>query len=865
MKFRKRITSVATLLLISLVVFAKDLRRIIRAIEKGDLEKTMELIEESLLEQPVNPGAKYYLARHLTYDSLPFFDIDSARLVIDEALVDYENATYKDLEELSRNSLGLVDIQALSGEIEGLHWRRCLDSMQIDYFELFLSQYPISDYVLLAREKRDSLYWDDIRSNYDLQEYAGFLETFGSSHLQSEVRSAYDSLLYFSSITRDRLVDYENFLKRYPDTPFRERAEWQIFRRSTASNDPAAFREFLENYRTPWLRKRAGDILYYLEGDAANHPLKDSLAELSAAVQGGLVPVYRPGVGYTLVNAAGDSLGTRRFGKVMSEYRCGAWDADVFFVKDRQWEVINRLGEVIYRSDLNEMEELGSGLLYLRGDESGIILHKSGYILDEEVEEAKIVGDRWLRVMKDGRYGLLSFSGYPVSKFRYNQIHKTGAFWVFEEDGDIAVYNTERMLDQLHDEVFDLDFRFDDYEIAQDSLLIGFRRGRECLMDHDLRFLIPWGEYEIFPSVPFHYTRADSVYQLYGDFRINGRYARTRRLIESESWIAFKGDSSQWSAINKIQSRLISSTADSVYLVGDHACILEVAGDRTLMLPNDSTLNLETGDEVSALRQVPGTLSAPFFMVTTGPEKKVYDKTGQDLFGGSFDSVIPLNDSLFVVERRNKTGVVNLEGERLIGLSYDLVREQDGLVFLLRSGKIGSYLLDSGTYITTKYEARLERHGDQLFRTRLQGKFGLIDREETVVLPFDYDDIRYWSDSLVWVQNEAMWSLRRLHTDEVLIENVFRFSEVVNAPGARFAKFYGEYGYGLIDDLGNMALSPKFNEIINLGSDDDPIFQVELYSPEAAYYLVFYMNKEGERLAAEAYTPQEYERVLCED
>ena len=67
----------------------KDLKKIFRALDKEDLPKALELISESLSEQPVNPGARYVLAELLATDSLTLFDLDSARQTIWQALEDY--------------------------------------------------------------------------------------------------------------------------------------------------------------------------------------------------------------------------------------------------------------------------------------------------------------------------------------------------------------------------------------------------------------------------------------------------------------------------------------------------------------------------------------------------------------------------------------------------------------------------------------------------------------------------------------------------------------------------------------------------------------------------------------------------------
>ena len=842
--------------------YTKDIRRIIRAIEKGDLEKTMELIQSSLEDDWANPGAKYFLAKHLAYDSLAFFDIDSARSTILQGISDFEVANEDILEELVKNNLSLEDLQGLSKKIEDQHWYRALGALQVSVFQTFLDNYPRSAFSRVAEQKRDSLYWQEIRYNYSLDQYQAFLDDFKDSYLFGQVQAAYDSLLYFSWTESNRIEDYEDFLRRNPYTPYRYEAEKVIFSRSTIANRPEDFLDFAQKYWSKPLVKKAYDIHYYQTGVIAeSHPDLDSLRRVIAA---GLDPffVQLKSDTFYLSNANGQVLERSVFNKVTDQYLCGGNTSDlVIGYLGGSWVIQNRLGQEIYTQDLTGFVELGYGLVFLEDSNGGTLLHKSGFVVAKDLEAATILEDRWIRVQQNGKFGMVSYAGYEIFPVEYEEIRVSGDFWVFERDGKVAALNSADFEQQVINESVQLDFQFDDVEVARDSLIIGFSGSQEALFDSQFERLIPWGDYEIYPGIPFHYTRADSIYQLYGDFRLGGQLIRANKLRESQSWMALKVDST-WSILNKLTDSIFASGLDSASLVGDFMVMAFYPDSINLCLSTDTTILLSNESRVAEVSF--GQRPPTHFTVTRRSDMTIYNKEGKELFQDNYQGVKQLNDTLFAVTKGNKTGIMKANGETLIRPYYELIEEDDGLLFLLRDGKIGAFHLDSLVQFDVKYESRLVPFGD-LYKTKSGGFFGLIDIDQKEVLPFEFEDITFWNDSLAWVLQDASWSLQNILSGESILEGVQRINTIFDRGHMKFSTYFKEDGLGLVDETGRVLLKPKFNEITNVGSSEEPVFLVELYSEEAEYYVVFYLNKDGERIASNAYTPREYDKLLCDD
>lgn len=841
----------------------KDLKKIFRALDKEDLPKALALISESLSEQPVNPGARYVLASLLATDSLTLFDLDSARKTIWQSLEDYKEADEDELEDLEKNRVSLSHIQTLDTLIKNKHFDRALVKHAILDFEAYMDWYPADIRNSGLIKLRDSLVWKDIKPQYTSASYQQFFLKYPQSYYTPEARFGYDSLLYLEKTRSDKLADYEKFLKASPETPYRDRAEKIIFQRMTASNDALDYERFFRDYANSKQVRKAINIWYHLKSDPNLNglPFRDSLQRVTDAEKALTVPVYEDGI-YRFLTSSGTVMDLS-FTAIDEGYFCGNIQTDFFFGRNEKKEIYNRVGALVYQGKFDHAEDLGLGVLLLEGPEGKRLIHKSGFEIFNGLEDAAAIGEQWLRIKVDGKYGLISNTGYPITLFKYDDIYRDGVFWVFEKGESLAVYTTEKIITQLQDDALELEFKFDDIEVVEDSLLIGFRGDWECLMTKKLSFMIPWGDYEVTPGNPFHYARTTDGYR-FSQLQPNSPRGLLTDLLENEEWIGVKQDS-LWTlyAKNNLENPL--SELDTLYLAGDFTAVYRDDSSRMqARFPNGVQMELKEEQNVIAVSPLQNEELADYITLVDKDETSLWNKQGELLFSGSFEEIKPLGDSLFVTKQRGKLGILNGKGEEVIPFQYDAMQESDGLIFLLSRGKIGAYDMQDSTLILPRYESKLERFGTN-YITRAKGKYGIIDETEDEIIDFDYDQIRYWNDSTAWVKDGVDWSLMNLNDGSFLIDTVSNFDMIVDRDDLQIVTFYGERGYGLVSSHHGELLPPNFNDIRNLGNREDPLFAAEVYSPETGFYILLYMNEQGNRLGSYAFRDKEYEKIYCED
>jgi hypothetical protein len=151
---------------------------------------------------------------------------------------------------------------------------------------------------------------------------------------------------------------------------------------------------------------------------------------------------------------------------------------------------------------------------------------------------------------------------------------------------------------------------------------------------------------------------------------------------------------------------------------------------------------------------------------------------------------------------------------------------------------------------------------ENILSTSSKGKTGLVDYNNKVLLPFEYDQISHWTDSVVFARKGRSWQAVNLYTDEIIYQNISRIDWISGDKSLK-AIIQTADGYGLLDNEKGMLLNPGFNDIINLGTAKVPVFFTEKYIPEADYYVVIYYNQEMDVIRKQVFDSGNYDQVYC--
>ena len=839
---------------------AGKLDRIKRAFEKGEFEKANELIAKAHEKDPENAGVHYYSALLYSNPSLQLFDLDSARIILKSASKYYEERSEEEKEDLNDDGVTRETLNVLHEDIRDRIYLDINRQVSIEGVERFMQLYPASPYDERLVFQRDSLVYEQVKRNDALGVYQRFLDKYNTTEFRELAMERIDELRYQVLTHSGTLSDYYQFLDKHGNTKFRTEIEAYIFRVSNRAHTAIDYKDFIAFATNKSLKKKAADILHYLSKSSSiafDHPNQDSMRSVNVTASLKLLPAMEQGK-FGFHSSTGELEIPYQFSDVAYDYKCRFTSDEWLFVSTpNKNQVINRLGKVLVE-DIEAYEDLGFGAALVRRTSGTSLYHKSGFkILEQPIEDAAVLNGRWIKVRKGGKWGLVSYSGFSITDFVFDDVRIEGNFWIFEKEELLGVFTEAHIERDLKRDGsgLEVEFKFEDLEFVSDEVVIGFRDDRECMLDDKLNFMIPWGAYEINPAASGWYLKTPEGYRLYNHSEQDLMNQVHPYLETNKGWLAIN-TSDDWMLLSR-KGALPTRGYDSLKLINEHAAWTSKAGDQNLMFSNGAQLPLLE-------RLVKTFFDQPNYLLIEEEDiKLIIDQDGNRLLEGAFDEITFFNDTLLKVEVKGKQGLLQLDGNYLLRPEYDALDEEDGLVLCLQGGKIGAYDLKRHIQISATSESRIERIGfDYLLKK--DGKFGLVDSVEMLRLSHSYDEVKYWNDSSFLVRNDIEWNFINA-LEEPQTEPIELLVPLVGDRDQSIWKFVKDGKYGLLSNQNGILLENEFTDIFNIGSKEEPIFFADQHLNKAGYHVVSYVNAAGELLLSKAYTLSEFDRLLCDD
>ncbi|MEQ8581781.1 MAG: WG repeat-containing protein [Marinoscillum sp.] len=846
-------------------LWAGPLEKLQKLMEKGDYEKAEKVARKSLEKEIVNPGARYYMSLLFLEDRYQIYQVDSAYTYITTALSDLAMASEESRGELREAGLDSSRLVAQKQRVELAAFSRTEEEMSVSGFEQYLVKFQEAVKKGRAIFMRDSLAFGQASQQDTWQAYERFFEDYPQSTFVSDARSRYQSLIFKDYTKDDRLESYIKFLEDHPDTPFRKMAEEIIFERRTILNRWSDYTWFIQRYPASHLRKKAADMLYYLGARdslhliARLHPLPDSLQSIAQLRDKLLLPFLEANR-FGLMDLKGVPIIAPSYSEISEDYICGGITSDWLQVQaDGRSAVVNRLGQVIV-SGVEDIKEISEAVRIVYRDGQGFLYHSSGHqISGLTVDDALILSNGWIAFKHNYEWGLLTPGGYLLAKPAYTSITSLGSFIMFESDGLFAVSNASEVANGFSS---GLSFQYDDYEMIGDSLVQVFWEDQEGLIGKNLEVLVPLSAHHIYFDGSFWYVKDSEGYYLLDEF--HKRKAPVFTEIEiNDGWLAFRNPDA-WMLLSRLGQESVDllTGLDSVKLLSREAAYVKRGDQNQLLFQNGLTRTLSSGEGIRVIGSQEGESKASYLLLSQAKKQLVIGASGEVIMETQLDEVALLTDSLFRVKKGKKIGLMNAKGKEVLPFKYEVIDEKSGLVFLLQDGKIGCLDLRNGVLLPSEYEARIQTFGPY-YEVKKAGKVGLVNGANKWMLPVEFDQLLKWNDTTCWVRSGPMWSLRTFQ-NEVVLDAVRSVRPWFTVDGQSLAIVVGEDGHGLMSDTRGILLPMQYNDILNLGTEETPLFFAEQHLKTAAFFVVTYFNLAGEPIRSQAFRPEEYDRIYCD-
>jgi hypothetical protein len=831
-------------------------RQAIGKIDKKNWVKAEQLLQKSLRKEAINPEAKYVLSSLYLTNGYSKFNIDSADYYLNESQRDYEKTSKKDRERLRHFPIDSIILQSLRNKIDSAAFVLASETNTEQAYTAFLKQFFRANQRQKAIELRDAISFNEavkINSSVGFKEY---LEKYPTSAQSLEAKKLYERLL-FTEKTRDgKLINYTSFLQDYPNSEYKIDVEKNIFEISTASGTVASIESFLKDYPNSYYAKKATAILFHLIDNGGY--LNDSLKSVANLNKHFWIPIFKDGK-FGFIDQLGTETLSPRFESIDESYLCGNVSSDYLITSSG---VIARTGKVILNKNADKVEDLGFGFLKIKTQECWQLTHKSGFKIGNEcVQDAKVIASHFVATKQKGQWSLFTFSGRLLCNATFDDIYGEDDLILFVRAGK-KVLKTVSEVAQLADNIaFKETLVFDEvrtlgqgyYQVRNGSL--------QGVLTSKLEYAVPLDR-QIISQTPYGFLqeRNNKIRSTGITKDIDNKeyisiafYNNWIKLQEKNNLILYDGK-------NKSE---IDSNLDSIWF--DNKLAFARKQDSLIVyLSFTKSIKLDVDSEIKFIKS-PGSIQ--YFYAADKKKKMVVEiSSGKKLFSLKASQIEYLGNNTFLIEDENKKGLVDSKGKILLPIEYNaIVLNGKNHVSLLKDKKFGLYSLTTGELVKPIYERNVIHYSVGKLIAYKNGFYGFVSRQLKDESKFEFDEVSYWNDSIALVKKNMQWALYSIAERKITSSRFKDVRFVTNTEKEKVAIVHQDEHYGIIDNHNGIILACNYNDIINLGSREEPLYFTEKFVTEADIHVVIYYNSKGKLLRKQVYETKDYEKIYCED
>jgi hypothetical protein len=286
---------------------------------------------------------------------------------------------------------------------------------------------------------------------------------------------------------------------------------------------------------------------------------------------------------------------------------------------------------------------------------------------------------------------------------------------------------------------------------------------------------------------------------------------------------------------------------------------------------NDSIIDISYSKETKLLRPTSIALSEDakedqyLLTKTSKGVYKVFNIYGVEILDGKYNSVEALGREYLIVEKSGKKGLFHQSGKLALKTSYDAIGNYEkGYVSTLIGGKFGIYNYDKNVFLSTKYQKALKPFGSRYFIGAKGSAYGLVDLDNKDVTGYKFDEILDWNDSVALVKEAGEWKLFDVKNNNYVFEGISEYKVLRDDEEEKILLITKESKSGILSNRYGVVVGPTFNDIVNIGTRETPVYFCEKYILEADFYVVIYYDAKGRILRKQIFTePEEYDKIYC--
>ncbi len=832
-------------------------RMALNNLQKGKWEKARTKLVRAIRKDSLNAMARYVFSSYYFTPGNPAFQIDSAYHYVMRALHYYQLSGQKQRDRMRRFPLDSTILVYRREQVDSAAFERAKRVNTEQAYIDFIKGFPLASHLERAHELRDEVAYIDALKENTYTSFLNYLKRYPNASRTPEARERYEKLL-FEAKTKDRkLRSYEFFIDEYPDSPYRGEAELEVLEISTAGGSPADFSKFLKRYPTSKYYGRARNILYYLlqEKDQIipSSLMNDSIRNLRSIEQDYLVPFLKDGK-FGFINSQGKEILKPFAENLEKEYRCGNITEELLVTENK---ILARNGTVIFTGEIDEVDDLGNGYILITGRKCSTVLHKSGFILERCVQDARIVARAYVATKINNRWSLRTLLGRNLLVGEFDDIEGFDDVLVLKQSGKYKLVRRESMAQAADQGIVVYSRMFDEVR-RWDGNMLWVRSGdMQGLLDMNLKERIPLGKKEILPSFFGAISKSAGTQKLWSVQ--TGESENFDQIRIQKPWVIVQ-QNNRWKIADQHLKVFTKTDYDSIYFVGAF-CMTQSGDSLHAYVAHDRFIPFNRSARIHFL---PGKDSVYFLVWDEGEKKTLFNSKGERLFTVNYDRIEYAGENMFLAIRKGNRGLINLQGRLIVQPEYDAMGNIEyGTVPVLKDRKFGFLDLTSRKEIKPQYEKNIIRYNKHFLIAHKGGLAGLVDWNNKPVTPFEYEEIRFWNDSSALVKRNFQWMIYNFIEKKIIADKIKSFRWLRDTPEEKLMIVHQENNYGVISNKKGFVLPATYSDIVNLGSASKPLYFTEKHVEEASIYVVIYYDEAGKLLRRQVFEVDDYERIYC--
>ncbi len=856
---------------------AQNVNALIKKLEKKQFKEVKEKLDKYISKGKKEPVIFYFYSKY-------FFDnnnqknrsLDSAYANIEVAFKELQLLDSNEREKYQKAEIGEKAFEDLKSKILSEAFLKAKEESTEPSLNHFITFYN-SDSSLHKRaiQMRDSISYHLSQLENSYQSYLTFLSKYPDAAQAKNAKYLYEKLLYEAKTKSSEIDDLVSFINSYPESPYRVDAEKRLYYKFTFDNQKETFEQFAEKFPDNSMSLKAWLWLWFLTKEKDSFfskypkmPNREIFVNRLSTDTLIFLPIVKNNL-FGFIDLEGNTRIKPSIQNIPATQKCKPINEEYIIAEtEGGLSIFTKKGEKISASEFDRIKDFSEATFCTKKGNKFGLFHKGGFeLIPPKYDSLLFLYQGVVAAKSNRKWRLITMRDSVIVDSSCTSIKPIKKdLWILERDS-LKTFLDKRVFSITQNAENSFDFLYEELSLSHENFFQVLRKNKWGVISRNSREIIPIDYSYIEESSYGWIVEKDSVYYAYD---LKGNLVLPEPLenvLVGDNHYAIKKES-KWGLVDLKGETILPVKCEELNFLGkSHILIKEKNKYHIISLQNPEKLvSIHNFWQVAYSKTSNREDPATFIITRSKRNKKgLMDLSGKKLLHDHYDDLQLVQDSLCIFKKHNKKGVLKVTGEVLLHAKYDGISETSGQsLSLYLKNKFGLFNTQTKKTIPAYYAFVPKKYGkrDSLFIAKKQ-KFGIIDSSDEELIPFVYDEIKYWNDTIALVQKANKWQFLLLNQKQLLPDTFDHYELLFKNNDEVAIKTFNASGYGLISSRFGRIIPEEYNEILNISNTNIPIYLVQKTDRLTHSHLILYVSNKGKVIYKQFLSDEEFQKFSC--